>query len=806
MIGRTLDRYRIESKLGEGGMGVVYRAHDTQLDRAVALKVLPPGLLDPDRRERLLREARAASGLNHPGIVTVYDVRSDDGIDFIVMEHVEGRTLDRLIGLGGLELREAVRLAAEIADALASAHAAGIIHRDIKPSNVMVTATGHAKLLDFGLAKLVRASEVSSEATTLAGGPLTQPGALVGTAAYKSPEQAEGRRLDARSDVFSFGSVLYEMVTGRRPFSGDSTVKLLARVVGEEPVPPAQLRPSLPPELDALVRRCLRKEPERRYQTMADLRAALLDVAEAEHAGGPLARRPSPLAGVRSLSRPGWLTSRRSQAALLLVALTLAAAYLVWWRQPPEAGQGEIRSLAVLPVENLSGDDPQQEYLADGITEALISGLAQVKALGRVVSRTSVMRYKRSPKPLPEIARELSVDAVIEGTVQRAGGRVRVTAKFIRASTDAPLWAREYDFDLGDVLELQSEVARAIADEIRIQVTAEEQARLAAAAAISPQAHEAYLLGRSHLSKNNEQDWMQAIAHFERATRIAPRFAAAYAGLSDAWLQRGVFGVRPFAETEPPARAAVLRALALDERLAAAHASLASLKFYYDWDWTGAEAEFKRALELDAGSLDAHRSYGHLLMCLGRHDEAVREGRIAVQLDPLSSETQTALGRFLYRARRYEESLAHLQLAVEREPRSIGANYRLADTYVGLRRYDDALAVFERGRVLTGDESTFQAGIARVYALTGREREARQMMRGLKTAPVEMAGVYTALGDRDEAFRILAQAVRERNTFLTSLKEDPPFDSLHADPRWKELLRRMNFPAQPSAEPHVAAR
>jgi serine/threonine-protein kinase len=781
MIGRTLDRYRIESKLGEGGMGVVYRARDTQLDRSVAIKVLPPGLLDADRRERLLREARAASGLNHAGIVTVHDIRQADGIDFIVMEHVEGRTLDRLIGPGGgLDVREALRLAAEIADALAAAHATGIVHRDLKPSNVMITPAGRAKLLDFGLAKLVQASDASPDSSTRAGGPLTEPGALVGTAAYMSPEQAEGRPLDARSDIFSFGSLLYEMATGRSPFAGDSKIRVLARILSEDPAPPRQLRPALPAGLEAIVQRCLRKDPARRYQTAADLRAALLDVTETDDAS----RRPRPS------SR---LSRARVPVVLLFGALTIAGAYFALQRRPPATGQPEIKSLAVLPLSNLTGD-PQQEHFADGITDALISSLAQIPALSRVTSRTSVMRYKGGLKPLPEIARELNVDGVIEGAVQRAGARVRVTAKLIPASTDSPLWARDFEFHADDVLALQSEVARAVADEIRIQVTAQERSRLAAAEGVDAKAHEAYLLGRSHSAKNNEQDWARAIAYFEQAIRMAPDFAAAYAGLSDAWLMRGVFGFNPIDEIEPPARAAASRALQLNDQLAAAHTSLANLKLYRDWDWSGAEAEFKRALELDGGSLDAHRGYGHLLMCLGRHDEAIREGRIAAELDPLSAETQTALGRFLYRARRYEEALAHLQLAVEREPRSIGANYRLADSLVELRRYDEALAAFERGRVLTRDESTFQAAIARVHALAGRKQEARRLIEGSKAAPIAIAGVSAALGDRDQAFRILAQAVEERKTFVVTLKEDPGFDSLHGDPRWQDLLRRMNFP------------
>jgi len=460
-----------------------------------------------------------------------------------------------------------------------------------------------------------------------------------------------------------------------------------------------------------------------------------------------------------------------------------ASALLSSRRHVVAADTQPIRSIAVLPLENLSGD-PAQEYFADGMTEALISNLAQIRAL-KVISRTSVMRYKGIRKSLPEIARELNVDAVIEGAVQRSGGRVRVTAQLIRATTDSHLWARDYDRDETDTLKLESEVAQTIADEIRIQVTAEERARLATVASVNPQAHEAYLLGRYHFSKANEQGWKRAIEYFERAIHLAPGYAAAHSGLSDAWLNRGIFELN-FKETDAYARTAALKAVALDEELAEAHISLANIKFNYDWDWAGADREFSRALELDPGSLRAHSEYGFLLMALGRHDQAIREGQIAIQLDPLSSEIQSALGRFLYRARRFEEALPHLERAVELEPRSVGARYRLGEAYTQLGRYDKAIAAFENGPL----------GTARVYALMGRKREARLMLRVLREPPIGIAAVYAALGDKNEAFRILEKATAERSAHLVYLKEDPPLENLHSDPRWNVLLRRMNFPSE----------
>jgi TolB-like protein/DNA-binding winged helix-turn-helix (wHTH) protein/Flp pilus assembly protein TadD len=450
-----------------------------------------------------------------------------------------------------------------------------------------------------------------------------------------------------------------------------------------------------------------------------------------------------------------------------------------------------IRSIAVLPLENLSGD-PAQEYFADGMTEELIGKLAQIRSL-RVISRTSVMRYKGRSKSLPEIARELNADAVLEGTVQREDGRVRVTAKLIHVSTDSLLWARDYDRDLTDVLKLQSEVARAVANEIRIQITSDEQAQLASARSIDPKAHEAYLLGRYHYGTDNEQGWKRAIEYFERAIQIEPNYAAAYAGLSDAWIFRGLTGTVDFKEVESITRAAALKAIALDEKLVDAHLSLARIKQQYDWDWAGAERSIRRALELEPGRLDVHTDYGYLLMHVGRMEDAIREGEIVVQLDPVSSAAHSALGRFLYRAYRFEEALPHLLRAVELEPRGLTPNVRLGDLYVQLGRYQEAIAAYKKAREVDPNGKNFQAALAHVYALMGKHQEARQMVRGLTANPYIIAAVYAALGDKDDAFKILEKAVDEHQ-LLTPIKVEPPLKNLHSDPRWQALLHRMNFP------------
>ena len=478
-----------------------------------------------------------------------------------------------------------------------------------------------------------------------------------------------------------------------------------------------------------------------------------------------------------------------SSVALLVIVLI---SYLLASRRPTTTARApEIKSLAVLPLENLSGD-PAQDYFADGMTDALISNLTQINAFNKVISRQSIMRYKGSRKSLPEIAKELNVDAVIEGTVQRSGGRVRVAARLIPAAADSPSWSRDYERDESDVLKLESDVARAVADEIRIHVTAAERARLASARSVNPQAHEAYLLGRYHLGKVNEQDVKEAVEYFQRAIQLAPDYAAAYAGLSDAWWQQG-FTEANFEEVESPAFSAALKAIELDEQLAEAHITLANIKLYY-LEWAAAEQEFKRALELNPGSADAHIYYGLLLSSLARNNEAIREGQIAVQLDPLSSGA-SLLGRILIRARRYQEALPYLERGIELEPRSSRSYFRLGDNYVQLGRYDEAIAAYRKAGELVPKSGWFKAGIARVYALTGRQREARQIISGLKTDPLAIAGVYAALGDKNEAFTILDKAIEEHQ-FIVYLKEDPVFESLYSDPRWQALLRRMNYPAE----------
>lgn len=790
LAGCSLSHFRLLSLLGAGGMGEVYLAEDTLLARKVALKLLPAHFTsDTARISRFQQEARTASSLNHPNIVIVHEIAEVNGSHFIATEFIDGETLRDRLKRGRLSVSEALDVARQVAAALVAAHGAGIVHRDIKPENVMVRPDGLVKVLDFGLAKLTErpgpVSEVDLQETTMAR-LSTEPGTVMGTVNYMSPEQARGLKVDHRTDIFSLGVMLYEMLAGRRPFDGETPSDVLAAILMKEPKPLEEHRSEVRPELERVVTRCLAKECEERFQSASELVTAL----QSPQSGG-----------ARRRAFPG---SRLIWIASALVALMIAS--VAYWKLLPKSSAvPPIRSIAVLPLENLSGD-PSQEYFADGMTEALINNLAQLRAL-RVISRTSVMHYKNSQKSLREIARDLDVDAVIAGSVQRAGGRVKVTAQLIDAATDTHLWAGNYDRELADVLKLQSDVARTIADEIRIQRTAEEHARLATARRVDPEAHEAYLFGRYHLQRLNEEDLKRAIGHFERAVELDAEYAAAWAGLSIAWHQRGIEGERRFREVEPAARRAATRAIELDPGSAEAQTSLAYIKVRYDRDWAGAEQQYKHAIALDPGFLDAHQYFAYLLSALNRHSEAISEIQIAERLDPLSAAVQQHFGRMLYRARNFEEAERRLTRATELDPRSSRAYDRLGDVYEQMGRYTDAIAIMKKAMELRNDSGSARRDnplrLARVYARMGKRAEALRMLKDSerKTELADLnnymaATVWTALGDKDQAFRLLSKGVEEKNPFSIYMNVDPPFDSLHSDPRWKVLLRRMNFPEE----------
>ena len=620
MVGKTISRYRVLAKLGAGGMGEVYRAHDERLQRDVALKVLPAHILaDETARKRFRKEALALSKLNHPNIATVYDFDTQDGVDFLAMEYVAGATLTKRITGGALPEKEVAQLGIQIAAALEEAQEQGVVHRDLKPGNVMVTPKGQAKVLDFGLAKLVR--PVADTAATMS---MTETPAAAGTLPYMPPEQLQGKPVDARTDLYALGAVLYEMGTGQRAFPERESHRLITAILHETPQPPRALNREVSAGLESIIFKALEKDPERRYQSARELRVDL------ERLSGPEPFLATP-------RRPG-MTRRQlvAMAGAALVALLAVPLGLnvggMRDRLLGTATAPRIESIAVLPLQNLSGD-PEQDYLAAGMHEALITDLGKIGAL-RVMSRRSVMRYRGSDRPLPEIARELNVDAVLDGSTLRSGDQVRITAQLIHAATDSQLWAERYERNLRDILTLQGEIATAIAREIKVKLTPQEQTRLASARTVNPEAYEDTLKGRFPAQKFTPQDFEIAMDYFQRALEKDPNYALAYAGIARVWTSRQQMGFVPPREAEPRAKAATAKALELDSTLAEVHHRLAVVRGWTDWDWQGADAEFRRALEINPNYAEARAVYSHLLMIMSRPEEAMGQIERALELDP----------------------------------------------------------------------------------------------------------------------------------------------------------------------------
>ena len=767
-------RYHILEKLGSGGMGVVYKAEDTRLGRTVALKFLPEEFAhDREALDRFRREAHAASALNHANICTIYDVDESEGQPFIVMELLEGKTLKEHLAGRPLEISPLLELGIQMADALQVAHARGIIHRDIKPTNAFVTSGRQAKILDFGLAKLVPQHVGAGPALSPAGFDFSDPyltgtGIILGTIAYMSPEQARGEVVDSRTDLFSFGAVLYEMATGQQAFSGSTNAVVYEAVLNRAPVSALRFNPTMPAELERIISKTLEKDRTVRYQTASDLLA-------------DLKRLKRDLESAQALAQP-------------VAALPASA------RRKPRGKPGRIRALAVLPLENLSRD-PEQEYFADGMTEALITSLAQIGAL-RVISRTSAMQYKGAHKPLPEIGRELNVDAVVEGSVMRSGERVRITVQLIHAATDQHLWAKSYDRDLQDVLTLQSEVAWAVAQEIKVKLTPQEKARFGCACVVNPEVYELYLKGRHHWGKLTEEGLREGIAHFNQAIEKDPACGICYAGLADCYSSIGLFGYWKPKEAFPRAKAAAARALELDETQAPAHAALGLAHFLYDWDWAGAEREFRRALELNPGDAMAHHVYGLYFWGMGPMEQALREMKRARELDPLSPVVNIGMGWTLFFAKRFDEAVRQFRETLAISPDFWMAHWGLGATYLQLGLQEDALAELHKAVSLSGDNTKAIAELGHAYAIAGNALEAAKTLERLKelsgqiyVPPYDFAMVYAGLGDRDRTFEWLERAYQERAGWLVWLRAVPwcstPFGS---DPRFQDLLRRIGLP------------
>ena len=805
--GTALGPYEILAPIGAGGMGEVYKARDTRLDRTVAIKVLPEHVAaDPDLKQRFEREAKTISSLNHPHICTLHDIGSQDGIDFLVMEYLDGETLAQRLEKGALPLDQALTVAIEIADALDKAHRQGIVHRDIKPSNVMLTESG-AKVLDFGIA--VRFGAADLETVTRSTAAMNGRDVIAGTLSYMAPEVLGGEPADERSDIWSLGVLLYEAVTGALPFLGKNGAEVTSAILRDQP---EALPPSFPNALPSIVLRCLAKEPGRRYQRAGEVRAAI-EAIGATTGGWAIRSRPdgetaqtdpapTESAFGRHRARPGLVPAVLSAVAL---AALLVGAFVAGWlpRSPESAGSAAldpIRSIAVLPFENFSGN-PDDEYFADGIHDALITELAQLDGLRRVIARTSVLGYRGTAQSLPDIAQELSVDGVMTGSMLRVGDQIQITAQLIDAATEEHLWAERYDGDRRDVLALLNDIVTAIAREIELQLTPEEQGRLASAPQVDPETHDLYLLGRHEFSRNTPESLERAVDYFEEAIARDPAYPLAYAALSLAYLaSEGFGGLGRGARTEE-ARAAALRAVDLDPTLADAHASLALINYSRDWDWSGADEAFRRAFDLSPNLARGLMDYGFYLTTMGRFDEAVAATARAVEIDPLAAGLRSSHGRQLYRARRFDEAIAVYERALEFDPTRPSTLGRLAEVYVHVGKYEEAQALLDRHEQLYGPEVGPRVR-GRLYAATGRTAEALAEVDRLGGRGTAVAMIYAQAGLHDEALAVLEAAVDaqlrgEPGGFSPFAMRDPGLDPVREDPRFDALLGRMGLPIVP---------
>ena len=806
MIAESIAHYRIIKKLGAGGMGEVYLAVDTKLDRKVAIKILRlDSLPEENLTKRLLREAQAAAKLDHANICAVYDVNEADSLTFIVMQYIEGETLAEKMDRQPLELSTVVAVVEQAAEGLAEAHTHGVVHRDLKPQNLMITPRGQLKILDFGLAKQVYTSDqVDADASTAS--MLSTPGNVVGTMPYMSPEQLQGEPLDASSDIFSLGVIFYEMLAGKHPFKDKSAAVTISRIILGEPIPTEQFQATVSPELQGLLNKMLSKDKAARYENaeafLADLRqlsapssANVLSVDTA-----PAKRFPAipskATVGNRLLSlaaRYKWVIVI-SVLALILFGL----AFSRFVRTP------HLDSLAILPFTYVSSDpqlmaNPDREYLSDGLTEGIINNLSQLANL-RVTSRSTVFRYKGKDLDPLAIGRELKVRAVLVGQINQEGNELRITVELMDIQENRSIWVFTYQRKTADVQTVQKEIARNVSEKLRLELTRADQTQLAKTYTESGEAYEAYLKGRYHWNKRTDEGFKQATNFFQEAIVKDPNYALAYTGLADCYTLRSDYGFLAPKEGYALAKGAVTLALKYDEGLAEAHTSLASIKAVTDWDWQGAENEYRRAIELNPKYATAHHWYAAQLLLQGRLDEALREIKQAQQLDPLSLGINKDFAVILLYARDYDKALEQCRKTLEIEPHFGAMSTYIAQIYELKQKYPEAVAELEKAHATDPEDSEITYALAQAYALMGKRNEAVKISDELSQPanknvflPKEAAYLFALLGEKERAIAILQKAAEDHYLPVAEIKMDPRFVDLRKDQRLSELLVKIGL-------------